>query len=192
MQNNMYADHARTLGGAGSNAALIAALAAYQPQNEQEEMDAAEILRRLNNGEALWTRDNVSAHLTASAWVVSPDRAKVLMCYHKLYRSWSWLGGHADGDTDLLAVALREVREESGLTRLRPVSPDIYSVEILTVDGHEKRGASGCAARHTGRPQPADAAIASASPTHLKECCFFMADSIAHFQEQVLPEDGPG
>ena len=141
MQNNMYADHARTLGGAGSNAALIAALVAYQPQNEQEEMDAAEILRRLNNGEALWTRDNVSAHLTASAWVVSPDRAKVLMCYHKLYRSWSWLGGHADGDTNLLAVALREVREESGLTRLRPVSPDIYSVEILTVDGHEKRGA---------------------------------------------------
>ena len=63
------------------------------------------------------------------------------MAYHNIYDSWSWLGGHADGDHDLLAVALREVREESGLTAVRPVSRSIYSVEILTVDGHEKRGA---------------------------------------------------
>ena len=62
------------------------------------------------------------------------------MAWHNVYRSWSWLGGHADGDTDLLAVALREAREESGLTQVRPVTPDIFSVEILTVDGHEKRG----------------------------------------------------
>ena len=63
------------------------------------------------------------------------------MAYHNLYDSWSWLGGHADGDRDLLAVSMREVREESGLTAVRPVSPHIYSLEILTVDGHEKRGA---------------------------------------------------
>ena len=63
------------------------------------------------------------------------------MVYHNLYNSWSWLGGHADGDRDLLATAVREVREESGLAEVRPVSPAIYSVEILTVDGHEKRGA---------------------------------------------------
>ena len=78
--------------------------------------------------------------VTASAWVVSPDRTQVLMAYHNLYDSWSWLGGHADGDRDLLAVSMREVREESGLTAVRPVSPHIYSLEILTVDGHEKRG----------------------------------------------------
>ena len=124
----------------GANAALSAALNAYRPWNEQEEKDAEEILRRLHSDENLWTRDNTSAHLTASAWVVDPKRTKVLMCYHKLYNSWSWLGGHADGETDLLQVALREVREESGLTRVRPVSKEIYSVEILTVDGHEKRG----------------------------------------------------
>ena len=62
------------------------------------------------------------------------------MAYHKLYDSWAWLGGHADGDRDLLAVALREVREESGLTDVRPVSEQIYSLEILSVDGHEKWG----------------------------------------------------
>ena len=115
-------------------------LIAYRPWNEQEEQDREELLRRLDSHEALYTRANTAAHFTASAWVVSPDRSQVLMAYHKLYDSWAWLGGHADGDRDLLAVALREVREESGLTEVRPVSEDLYSLEILTVDGHEKHG----------------------------------------------------
>ena len=115
-------------------------LIAYRPWNEQEEADCAELLRRLGQGEDLWTRENRSAHLTASGWIVSPERDPVLMGYHHLYDSWAWLGGHADGDRDLLAVALREVREESGLTEVRPVSEDLYSLEILTVDGHEKHG----------------------------------------------------
>ena len=119
---------------------LLDAITAYRPWNEQERMDREELLRRLRSGEALYTRDNRAAHLTASAWVVSPDRRQVLMAYHNLYDSWAWLGGHADGDRDLLAVALREVREESGLTKIRAVSPDLYSLEILTVDGHEKHG----------------------------------------------------
>ncbi len=78
--------------------------------------------------------------MTASAWVVNPARDKVLMVYHRLYDSWSWTGGHADGETDLLAVALREVQEETGVRHLRPVSTAIYSLESLPVDGHEKRG----------------------------------------------------
>ena len=119
---------------------LMQELAAYRPWNEQEERDRAELLRRLGSGEELYSRDNASAHFTASAWVVSPDRAQVLLAYHNLYDSWAWLGGHADGDRNLLAVALREVREESGLAEVRPVSDRIYSLEILTVDGHEKRG----------------------------------------------------
>lgn len=118
---------------------LLSALKTYLPWNQQEQRDTAEILRRLESGEALLGRENGSAHLTASAWVVSPDRKLVLMGYHNLYDSWAWLGGHADGDPDLLAVALREVEEESGLTA-RSVSDQIFSVEILSVSGHEKNG----------------------------------------------------
>ena len=119
---------------------LLRQLRIFSPGNEQEERDRAELLRRLESGEELLTRDNASAHLTASAWVVNPGRDRVLMAYHDLYDSWAWLGGHADGDARLWAVALREVEEESGAAGARLLSPDIFSVEILTVDGHEKRG----------------------------------------------------
>lgn len=118
---------------------LTAQLRAFRPWNGQEERDRALLLRLLEEDRAPYGRED-PAHLTASAWVVSPDRRQVLLAYHNLYDSWAWLGGHADGERDLLAVALREVREESGLEEVRPVSTDIYSVEILTVDGHEKRG----------------------------------------------------
>ena len=119
---------------------LLQILERYAPFNEQEARDRAVLMGLLRTGQDLWTRENEAAHLTASAWVVNGDRERVLMAYHNIYDSWSWLGGHADGERDLLAVALREVREESGLTEVRPVSEDLYSLEILTVDGHEKHG----------------------------------------------------
>ena len=62
------------------------------------------------------------------------------MVYHNIYNSWSWTGGHADGDRDLLAVAMREVTEETGLQQLELLHPGIFSLECLTVDGHEKHG----------------------------------------------------
>lgn len=119
---------------------LLEELQAYQPWNEQEAADRTQMLLRISRGESLFTRDNTDAHWTASAWVVSPDRRQTLLAYHNLYDSWAWLGGHADGEEDLLSVALREVREESGLSAVVPVSTHLYSLEILTVDGHEKHG----------------------------------------------------
>ena len=120
---------------------LLKQLAAFVPFNEQEARDRELLLDCLGREPEVLTRKNPLAHFTASAWVVNPAHTRVLMAYHNIYRSWSWLGGHADGESDLLAVALREVREESGIRSARPVSRDIFSVEALTVDGHEKRGA---------------------------------------------------
>ena len=116
-------------------------IARYEPFNEQEARDKAVILRFLEQNDDAFLRENRIAHMTASAWVVNPKRDRVLMVYHKIYDSWSWTGGHADGETDLLSVALREVTEETGVTHVRPVSGEIFSLETLTVDGHEKRGA---------------------------------------------------
>lgn len=120
---------------------LAEQLRLYRPFNEQEQAGQALILRCFGGPEDLFSRQSRLAHMTASAWVVNPGRTKVLMAYHNIYRSWAWLGGHADGERDLLQVALREAAEESGLKNVRPVSPEIYSVEVLTVDGHIKRGA---------------------------------------------------
>ena len=113
---------------------------AFQPFNEQETLDKEQILFWLDQGKDVFTRENRTAHLTASAWVVSPDRQHVLMAWHNLYQSWAWLGGHADGEENLLAVAQKELFEESGLSNARPVSDSIFSLEVLTVSGHEKRG----------------------------------------------------
>lgn len=113
---------------------------AFLPQNQQEERDKQELLRWLDSGVDIYTRNCNTAHLTASGWVVSPDRRKVLMAYHNLYDSWAWLGGHADGMEDLQAVAKKEIREESCLEEVTPLGDGIFSLEILTVDGHEKRG----------------------------------------------------
>mgnify|MGYP002622306156 CR=1 FL=1 len=119
---------------------LLGEIQKYQPYNEQEENDKRIILQFLNENKNAFDRENEVAHMTASAWVVNKDRTKVLMVYHNIYNSWSWLGGHADGETDLLSVALREVQEESGVKHVQPVSNDIFSLEVLTVDGHRKNG----------------------------------------------------
>ncbi|WP_423900833.1 NUDIX hydrolase [Eggerthia catenaformis] len=119
---------------------IIQDIEKFIPYNEQEEKDKEEILRRLKNNEKLLTRDNKSAHLTASAWILNQDHNKVLMAYHNLYDSWAWLGGHADGESDLLKVCIKEVKEESHIKDIKVLTPDIFSLEILTVDGHIKKG----------------------------------------------------
>lgn len=114
-------------------------LRAYIPWNEQEERDRDVMLRILCTMPDCFDRTNETAHFSASSWIVNGDGTKVLMAYHNLYRAWAWTGGHADGERDLLKVALREAQEETGV-HARPVTEDIFSLEILTVDGHEKRG----------------------------------------------------
>ncbi len=84
-------------------------------------------------------RENKIAHFTTSIWTVNKERTKTLMVYHNIYDSWSWIGGHADGVEDLRSVALRELQEETGVRNAFLVSTGIFSLEILTVDGHEKK-----------------------------------------------------
>ena len=76
---------------------LIRQIENYPPFNEQEEKDKALILGWIRNNENAFSRENTVVHITTSAWVVNKDRSKVLMVYHNIYNSWSWLGGHADG-----------------------------------------------------------------------------------------------
>lgn len=118
---------------------VIKEIEAYRPVNKQEECDKKQMLSLLGREDCL-SRENLTAHVTVSVWTVNKERTKTLMVYHNLYDSWSWVGGHADGDSDLRKVALKELQEETGIKNAKLVSEDIFSLEILTVDGHEKRG----------------------------------------------------
>lgn len=111
----------------------------YKPYNEQEEKDKEKLLWSIDNLEDVLTRNNGMAHFTSSSFILNKSRDKVLMIYHNIYDSWAWTGGHADGDEDLLAVAVREAVEETGVKNIKPVIADIFALDVLTVFGHVKR-----------------------------------------------------
>lgn len=119
---------------------LVTQLQNYIPYNEQEEADKTLMLQYLTMFEDVFTRENKLCHFTASNWIVNKERTKILMAYHNIYNSWAWTGGHADGEEDLLLVAQKEAKEETGLKELKLLSNGIYAVEILTVNSHKKRG----------------------------------------------------
>lgn len=81
----------------------------YIPFNEQEMRDRQIMLHIIDSCDDYLLRSNETAHFTASAWVVNHDRSKVLLIHHNIYNAWTWTGGHADGEENLLQTALREV-----------------------------------------------------------------------------------
>ncbi|WP_276869946.1 NUDIX hydrolase [Lactococcus taiwanensis] len=112
-------------------------LGRFRPEGPQEEADLPLFKSRASDAKNL-TRDAL-AHFTASAFVLNQTHERVLGIYHKIYKSWGWMGGHADGDVNLLHVAEKEVREESGIEQLKLLLPDPISIENLPVFGHFHR-----------------------------------------------------
>lgn len=115
-------------------------IAAFEPCCEQERADKETILGYIDGGEELLTRENKLMHFTSSCWVMNPERTKALMVHHNIYNAWSWMGGHADGCADLLAVAKKELAEESGVTDARLISEIPITLEMIGVQSHEKKG----------------------------------------------------
>lgn len=126
----------------------IDSIRAYVPQDAQEAADQAMILDYIARFPDILSRNNPIAHISSSGFVVNAGASKVLMAHHNIFRVWAWTGGHADGETDLLSVALREAREETGAVHILPLSTEIASVDILPVWGHVRRGKYVCAHQH--------------------------------------------
>ncbi|HAX73122.1 MAG TPA: NUDIX hydrolase [Firmicutes bacterium] len=119
----------------------IEAINQFIPKTEQQKQTKKVILDYLETyGDQVLIRENEIAHLTSSGFVMNESLDKVLMIYHHLFNSFAWTGGHADGDCDLLEVAMKEACEETGIKQVKPLSHDIISLDILPVWGHFKKG----------------------------------------------------
>ena len=114
---------------------LLELLARHTPFDEREAAHTKWLRAFLSQAEGdvfgreMAGREPMWGHVTGSAWVVSPDRARVVMVHHAKLGRWVQPGGHCDGEADVLSVALREVREETGLDAT-PVSRDIFDVDV--------------------------------------------------------------
>ena len=111
---------------------------AADDREAQEQRMILDMIDRL--GDAILFRESEIAHMTASSIIVSPDRRRTLMAFHRIYNSWAWTGGHADGESDFEAIARREAQEETGISGLKRLGAGIASLEILPVWAHVKRG----------------------------------------------------
>ena len=111
----------------------------YIPYDEQEERDKEQYLNFIDKFDDVLTRNNVFGHFSASAFIVNKERTKMLVVYHIINDGWIYPGGHADGEENLLSVAVREVEEETGL-KAKVLDENIYSIQSAPVKGHIKRG----------------------------------------------------
>ena len=111
----------------------------YIPYDEQEERDKEQYLNFIDKFDDVLTRNNVFGHFSASAFIVNKERTKMLVVYHIINDGWIYPGGHADGEENLLFVAVREVEEETGL-KAKVLNEEIYSIQSAPVKGHIKKG----------------------------------------------------
>lgn len=111
----------------------------FEPYNEQEIEDKAAILNYINMFDDILKRENEMMHITSSGIVINKNKDKMLMVHHNIFNAWSLPGGHADGEEDLLGVAMSEVREETGLKDINPITEKIFALDILPVYSHFRK-----------------------------------------------------
>jgi 8-oxo-dGTP pyrophosphatase MutT (NUDIX family) len=114
---------------------LLSLLQRYRTPFNTEAGYVTRMRRFVEQHEDCFDRSLWPGHITGSVWVVNPDRDKTLLLHHRKHDQWFQPGGHADGDADILRVALRETHEETGLPaeQIRLVNGDIFDVDIHTI-----------------------------------------------------------
>lgn len=115
---------------------LLNLLHSYSPVDADEQAMTAATIAFVEQHPDCFERSLLVGHITGSAWIVSQDRQQVLLIHHRKLDRWLQPGGHADGDPDVAAVALREAQEETGLSSLRLVKDSNGKVPIFDVDIH--------------------------------------------------------
>ncbi len=104
----------------------------YKPIDPEEEVFVPQFLGLLIQA-SCFGRTHLPGHITGSAWIVNPERTQALLVHHAKLNKWVQPGGHADGDENILGVALREAEEETGLKNLTIVTRAPFDVDIHTI-----------------------------------------------------------
>lgn len=119
---------------------LIEQLHAYRPSDPREERMRLRILEFVQRNVNCFQRSLRGGHITGSAWVVNRERTHTLLVHHRRLDKWLQPGGHAEDETDALAVAVREAEEETGL-RVLPVSKAIFDVDAHDIPARKRERA---------------------------------------------------
>ena len=117
---------------------LIQEIVNYQSEYSEEQAFKLRFESLLRNYQNCFERSLLTGHITASAWIVNHDYSAVLLLHHAKLNKWLQPGGHADGDTDVRAVALKEAEEETGITGFNLVSNHIFDLDIHVIP--ERKG----------------------------------------------------
>lgn len=118
---------------------LLNTLKNYKPKNDQEIYDKKAMIDFILKHDNYLDRSNLYGHFTSSAIIVNETIDKVLFIHHNIYNSWSWVGGHNDGDEDCLHVAIKESKEETGLKEVNVLSKEIAGIDTVYVMSHIKK-----------------------------------------------------
>ena len=121
-------------------AQLLSLLESYRTPFNTEAGYVARTRRFVQQHDNCFGRHLWPGHITGSAWVVNPTREKVLLLHHVKHDQWFQPGGHADGDADILRVALRETQEETGLPpeAIKLAGGGIFDVDIHTIPASDR------------------------------------------------------
>lgn len=115
---------------------LLQQLIQYQPTSREEYASVNQLTQFVAQHPGCFDRNKPEGHITGSAWLLNHTGDSALLTHHRKLDKWIQLGGHAEGETDVLAVALREVMEESGIDCIAPVTEHIFDVDIHTIPAH--------------------------------------------------------
>lgn len=113
----------------------------YAPASKEERQFKAEMLTFLNAYDDCFERTLAVGHFTASCWLLNKAGDHALFTHHAKLNRWLQLGGHCDGNPDLLAVAIKEAQEESGIEHIIPVSSEIFDIDIHLIPENKKEAA---------------------------------------------------
>jgi 8-oxo-dGTP pyrophosphatase MutT (NUDIX family) len=117
---------------------LLQLLANHQPFTPEETQFKQQMIEFVNQNPDCFERSLLIGHITGSAWIVDKSRQFTLLTHHRKLDKWFQTGGHCDGDSDVLNVAMKEAMEETGLTDIQVISSNIFDIDIHEIP--ERKG----------------------------------------------------